>query len=114
MLFFRKMGRESDMIIKRCGAASDHGVRKVKLEKLEFKWDGVAGTLRATNEDPVADFSANARHRYRLDFTLEEQARMIEALGANCREIDSEEFSKIFAKVLPSLIRITNAAAQAS
>lgn len=101
------------MNVKRRGSRADHGLRQIDLTEPRFRWNQTSGLMEAVIDNPARDFATFARHNYIVEFSLNELADMVRALGDDCKQIDSDQFTAVFAKVLPSLIRVTNRAAQA-
>ena len=94
------------MEIERRGALRDDGMSSIKVALERLRWNDAAECLTAICDNRVRNFTGNARHMYKVHYTLEEISQMVKFVGENCREIDKEKFSKAFQPILPALNKI--------
>ena len=94
------------MEIQRRGAARDDGVTTIVLKHEKLKWNTQTECLTVSSDEPVKNFTGDARHRYRLRISLDELAKFIEFIGENCNQIDQDRFEEIFIPLLRPIKRL--------
>ena len=95
------------MEIRRRGASANHGTKSVKLKLSKMQWMPAAEAFDITFASAATDFSTDARHQYRLRFSPQELATIVEILADAASAMDSDDFAGTFQKASASLFKLT-------
>ena len=95
------------MKISRKGAAADHGVKSVTLNKGKTSFDATDGQFLIKYDTPVNDFSyTGSRHRYRVYQELSDYLEMTRSIAQSIKEIDDPQLIGALQSQIPDFLRL--------